>query len=700
MRRLLVFLIIMVLLLTTIAPVVASAENEHIPFEGYTYNRWGSIEAPNGYAPSGVITGAGLGIGDFDRATDMFIRDYMLYVLDPNNERIVVIDMSDDEIFVERIIEMLYLDGNESPLNSAQGIFVTYDNKLLIADTGNHRVVMADKDGNITKVLTRPETDIFPVHIEFSPTSVLADRAGNIFVLIRGFFFGAAVYNTDGEFSGFFGANRVPVTARLLWDRFWRRIMTERQALYIARYVPSEFTNFDIDREGFIYTVTRQRNEPNQIKRINPTGRDILIRGGRTHWFGDLEMAMFRGNLIASSFIDVKVNDNLIIHALENQQNRIFVYDEEANLLFILGGTGSQKGLFLLPVAIETLGNDILVLDARKNNITRFSPTPFGEAVLHAVTLFNDGLFEDAVEPWNEVLRMNSTFELAYRGIGKALVHQGYYNEALRYFRLGQSREDFSDAFRYVRSDTIRNNFHFIATGIILLTALLLMKNRIMVALKKKIPTLAVERVRHNDSPFSLMRHPAVTTENLVDSSSMYVLIRSILVITFWFIAVIVEHQVTGFIFNNNPPNSLQVGYMFASTFGLTILFVLLNWAVSTLMDGSGTLRKIWIATSYALLPYAMAIFLRALLSNVILIDEMAFLNIMVYVAMGYSFILGFYGLREVHEYQTRKMMANLIITIIAIAITMFIFILFGSLVQELLDFFGGLYSEIAFRFA
>ena len=688
-KKALTILILISVLSSVADPVdsaVANDDNTHIPYEGYTYNRWNSINSPNGYAYTGAVTGMELGIGDFSSPTDMYERSGELYIMDSGNDRIVVLDAEME------LVRIVY-----PPVKEAAGIFVKADGTILIADPGYNRVIACDPEGSLLFELQRPDYDVFPDNLEFRPVDVVVDRADNIYVLIRGFFYGAAIYDNYGQFSGFYGANRVTVTATMLWNRFWRRVMTEQQVGYIARYVPTEFTSFDIDDTDFIYTVTRQKQlSGNQIRKMNPMGKDILPLGAATSFYGDSEQAMHRGELVASSFVDIVVDDYGFINGLDQNAGRVFQYDQESHLLLIFGGRGNQAGLFASPIAIESMGHDILVLDDSKNNITVFSPTVFGEYVREAVGLYNDGLYTEAVEPWYEVLRMDSGYEMAYVGIGKAYFMNREYAAALPYLKLGQDRRTYSEAFSYVRAEIIAKYFPLVATIVALLILWIFFRGQINSWYRKRFPK--PERQKRYDSPFYYIFHPFDGIEALWHSSSLWVLTQSIVIITFWFLVAIFEYQGTGFIFNVNRPNSLQVGYLFVRTFGITFLFSTLNWAVSALLDGSGTLRRIWIITSYSLLPYICAIFLRALLSNVILQDEMVFVDMILYAAIGWSLLLLYIGLKEVHEYSGKQTVGNMLLTVAGIAVAMFIFILFGSLVQELISFAVGIYSEMSFR--
>lgn len=63
------------------------------------------------------------------------------------------------------------------------------------------------------------------------------------------------------------------VTLQLLGDLFWKKLMSEEQAGYLSKYVPDEFSNFDIDGEGFIYTCTQSAQvKTDKVKKLNAAG--------------------------------------------------------------------------------------------------------------------------------------------------------------------------------------------------------------------------------------------------------------------------------------------------------------------------------------------------------------------------------------------------------------------------------------------
>jgi hypothetical protein len=147
-----------------------------------------------------------------------------------------------------------------------------------------------------------------------------------------------------------------------------------------------------------------------------------------------------------------------------------------------------------------------------------------------------------------------------------------------------------------------------------------------------------------------------------------------------------------------DKPHTLSVLLIFARTFGLMLLFTICNWAVSTLLSGSGTPKRIWIVCSYAILPFSLTMFIKAVLSNFVLYDEIAFFNMLVAAGIAWSVFMLVIGLKEVHQYTVKQTIANIVLTLFSIAFVMFLFVLFGSLLQELFAFFISIFNEGTIR--
>ncbi len=501
-KRIAVRAVAAVMAAVTLGTCVAYADE---PYDGYNYDWWEDpVPSQNGYVVDRVVTGADLGIGSLTEPADLFISDNEeIYIADTGYKGTLDASMKGRIVITDKNFELInsieYLDFSDieewladkkEELSEKQsqynklsdiyfdgptGVFVD-DGVVYVADNANDRVVSftVETDGNgvgygkVIRVFTRPNEDVYDANTTFNPSKVLVDAAGNVYICIKSITKGAVVFSKDGEFNGYFGANRVEATADVLMNAFWKLIFTREQVKKMQRNVPVEISNFDIDSDNFIYTVTESKSvETDIIKKLNSAGTNIFINlGYADNTFGDALTKYYRGQTYSSQITDVDIGVNGTINLLDLKTGRVFQYDDECNLLFIFGGKGSQKGTFTTVNAVESLGTNVYVLDGRKSSITVFKQTEFGNLVHEAITLFNSGKYEEARGPWEEVLRRDSNYWLAYIGLGNAYLNQGEYETAMEYF-LYNSKGGYNDAFKGWRMNFIRDNFTVIAIIIV-----------------------------------------------------------------------------------------------------------------------------------------------------------------------------------------------------------------------------------------
>ena len=427
-----------------------SAEHYNV----YNYDRWDeATPSQAGYAAQRAVSGLDLGCGAFNTPSDLF-RDWedRFYIADSGNNRIVVTDSGFSK--ATRIYDKLKTADGETTLKDPEGIYVSEETQCMyIADTGNSRLLVCDLDGNVQLELTRPDSTLYE-NETFKPQKVVVDKAGNIYMVLNNITNGSAMFNSDGEFQGYFGANSVDATAEVVANYFWNMIATDEMRANSSRNVAAGITSFDIDDEGFIYTVTQSSSsEADRVKKVNPAGYNLFSVLEAT--FGDLNSVYdsTANENYTTQMVDIDIDDMGRINCLDLETGRVFQYDEDGSLLFILGTTADQLGGFSMKVsAVETMGKNIYVSDAMKNTVTIFTETEFGGIVHNAVALYNAGYYAEALEPWREVLKRDGNYQMAYIGISSALYNEGNYKEAMKYAKLAQSRNLYDKAFEGYRS--------------------------------------------------------------------------------------------------------------------------------------------------------------------------------------------------------------------------------------------------------
>lgn len=453
----------------------------------YSYDYWGDLrKSPDPYRVETVLTSSLLGLDIPMKAPQgLFVRGNMIYICDTGNNRILEIEREEDGCRVKRIIDSFYGDTTPLTFSAPYDIFVSEAGEMFICDFNNKRVVKLDKDLKFLLAFTRPDDATFDASLSFLPIKVVADSTGRAFILGRNVNKGMIKYESDGAFAGFIGASDV----KFWWyDYIWRLLSTREQRARQASFVPTEYDNLFMDREGFIYCVTGvfsenelMNDQAKPIRRINGLGSDILVKNGTYPPIGDLQWDTLTDYAGPSRFSDITVLDKDVYVVTDRVHGRLFGYDQQGRLLWVFGGVGNMEGYFQRPAALEHMGDDLLVLDSMETSLTIFTPTPYGSMIYQAIQEYRQGRYDDSVQSWREVLEQNGNYDLAYIGIGRALLRQDRYEEAMAYFKLTRDSKNYSDAFKQYRKKWVEEH----SAPIFLMLALLMVVPPIVGRIKK-----------------------------------------------------------------------------------------------------------------------------------------------------------------------------------------------------------------------
>jgi len=434
-----------------LAPAFASPTN-------YTYNYdfwWEQVASPDAYRVGTYILGTTLGVGHFRDPQGLFIRDNRIYICDSGSNRIIKIEVNEDgEHVVVRTVNSVVINGVVSNFNYPMDIFENRDGNLYIADTNNQRVLILDNNWNFIHEILKPVDESLGDLMEFIPVKVIVDFANRVFVQARNINKGLMEFDNRWEFSGYMGANKVHVNPI---DYLWKLLSTQAQKARMDLFIPTEYSNLAMDKDGFLY-VTNSTGQTDPVRRLNAMGQDILIRNGYEDPIGDLVVGNAGGISGRSRFIDVVAFDNDSYACFDRTRGRIFMYDFQGNLLYAFGGVGNREGSFLQPVALDRMGESLYALDSRAGALTRFDLTGYGAMINEALDEYKAGRYESSALVWEEVLKMNGNYDLAYIGIGRAALRQGEFQKAMRYYKLKHYREGYGKAFQLYRKQWMEEN--------------------------------------------------------------------------------------------------------------------------------------------------------------------------------------------------------------------------------------------------
>ncbi len=170
------------------------------------------------------------------------------------------------------------------------------------------------------------------------------------------------------------------------------------------------------------------------------------------------------------------------------------------------------------------------------------------------------------------------------------------------------------------------------------------------------------------------------------------------IVLAVWFLSAVLEGFVTDFKFNHNNLNELNILYMLAATVGLYLVFCVINWALTTLLDGEGALVEIFVSCALALAPYVASKLLAVAVSGVLTQDEGMFITIIEGAGLVWTAYIFISAQRTIHDYTFGKTLVCLLFTAAGILFVLFLLVLFFGLVQQFVLFFRTIWVEISLR--
>lgn len=452
----------------------------------YVYDFWEDPwDCPDFYTVSSVLTSADMGLDKNIRVPGgLYNRDNFIYIIDSGNNRIIELERTDlDKLEVRRIIDSFKLKDDASAelkekvtdftFNGPQDMAISEDGNWFIADTNNSRILKLDKDFNYLMQFDIPVDNTLDPDTNFKPSKIVIDTAERVYCVAEGINKGLIKYECDGTFSGFVGAT--PVTFEFK-DYIKKKFATQAQRAQMISFVPTEYDNVFMDKDGFIYALTAEVEEQklkdgdiDAVRKINLLGNDILVRNGNVPVYGDIYMGTGGGHTGPSQFQDGTIFDNDVFVCVDQNRGRLFGYNDQGDLLFVFGNNGNRDGYFRKPTSVVNIGYDLFVLDALDCTISIFVTTEFGQLVYDAIDLFDEGKYNESGECWEKVMDLDGNYDMAYIGIGRSLLRQERYKEAMEYFELKYDDENYSLAFKQYRKEWVEENIAWILIVLLVL---------------------------------------------------------------------------------------------------------------------------------------------------------------------------------------------------------------------------------------
>lgn len=160
----------------------------------------------------------------------------------------------------------------------------------------------------------------------------------------------------------------------------------------------------------------------------------------------------------------------------------------------------------------------------------------------------------------------------------------------------------------------------------------------------------------------------------------------------------ILKLRFTSFLFIQVYWEDLNILTYVASVAFPLALFVIGNWALTTLFDGKGRLGQVYIATCYALTPFPLVQLPLMIFSNFVTVEEAEFYAVINIISLVWVAFIGVLGMSQVHEYGFGKNILFLVATVFAMLVMIFILMLFFSMISQGIAYFVSIGKELLYR--
>lgn len=197
--------------------------------------------------------------------------------------------------------------------------------------------------------------------------------------------------------------------------------------------------------------------------------------------------------------------------------------------------------------------------------------------------------------------------------------------------------------------------------------------------------------------PLKLISNPFKRFEEIKERKKGNYIIASFFIILVGFLAIF-EYRHTGFIINKFNPRKLNAVILFLSNTIPILLFILANFLITTFLDGKGKLGEVYKIVGYSLFPFTFFKLITIILTNYMVISELAIIKTIYYLGIILSFVLLFIGMVVIHEYGAFRNIFSFLFSYAVMIIVVFIILLILNLIQKMLGFSESFISEIIFR--
>lgn len=614
---------------------------------------------------------------------DLCLSGETMYIADTGNNRLVRYELAEGDVAFLGL----------GVLNQPTGVAVASNGRIFVADYGSSSVVILDAAGTkVIGTIRRPASALYGASTPFKPQKLVIDFFGNLYVTSEGTHEGILQFDLNGNFAGFFGANKANALNLVEWIQEKFYTVEQKERLLLRN--PPRIVNVDLGADNLLYSVTQFRPKES-VKKLNMAGVNIFAGN---HFVGE------------NNLVDVAIGPGGEIFAVTST-GAITEYDQDGTYLFAFGGRAISADRNGLTSVVSALAVDeeynVFVLDKQRGVVQPYLPTDFAHSIHEGLALYAAGSYAAAADIWGDFLRLTPRGAFAHWGYGLALWQLGNYAQAQYHLELVGAREYASDAFW-----ELRNAWLMAHLGQILLWAVVFFVIwRVLKIVRANYDFLrplttfwAQARNRCSllgDLAFMkhMIRHPIDAGYDLKHGKHGSVFAATVLyflALVVWLVDQLYAARLFGSdLFVYKWQNPLVITSLVVVP---VVLFVIGNYLISSIHDGEGTFKNVYIAVAYAFSAYILFTPLLTLLTHFLTLNEAFIHTLLKLVVVGYTLVLIFVATKETHDYSLNGTTKNLLLTVFFMVLVILAMAIMYMIWNELIGFITSLVEEVRYR--
>ena len=350
------------------------------------------------------------------------------------------------------------------------------------------------------------------------------------------------------------------------------------------------------------------------------------------------------------------------------------------------------------PSAVCWWENEIVVADKGNNVVKIFSPTYYANTIYSAIEAEHKGDYVTSSNKYQELLKIHPGSSIAYLGIGKQEMRDGNYSEAMGWFKKAESKTYYSKALKLRRNEIGYTFIGVTVITIVVLSVIIIVFKKYKIGSKNRLKISDNQLLKSIKYGKYIMSHPFDGFENMQREGGCTVTSASVILGALILLSVI-SAVATGYMVSGITKITQSV--LIKGVFGVIIPFFLwcvANWSVTSLMNGSGTFKRIYIYSCYSLLPIVIIMPILIICSRFVSLDELALYNIVNAIFYIWAGFLLFCGTLVIHQYSASRTIFTILFIIVAMGIIIFLLLLCMTILQQVTEFLKLFFEEIKLR--